>query len=125
MQFTCPVAQIIRYDVATDRRVVRQEDLMPSDTPVHDFLLPRIVALVKEAEEHGIQREVAVAVLIDIVTAPRFDTAAPPADSDSAPHPDYERSPDLVTVDGVSMAAPRAIGAQDEADFVRPARWDR
>lgn len=98
---------------------------MPSETPVHDFLLPRITALVNEAMALGIQRDVAVVVLIDIVTAPRFNTAAPGADADAAPNPDYERSPDVVLVHGVSIAAPPVIGGQDEADFVRPARWDR
>ncbi len=98
---------------------------MPSDTPIHDFLNPRLTALVREAEAQGFQRDIVVAVLIDLITAPRMDTAAPAPTDDSAPHPDYQRSPDVVLVHGSSAANPPAIGGTDEADFVQPLRWDR
>ncbi len=96
---------------------------MASDTPMHDFLLPRITALVDEAVAQGFARDIVVAVIIDIITAPRFDAAAPSPTDDSAPHPDYQRSPDVVLVEGSSVSPPPAIGAQDEADFVRPLNW--
>ncbi len=99
---------------------------MSSNTPVRDFLLPRLTALVAEAEAQGFQRQVAVAVLIDLITAPDFDTAAPDPRDDSEPRPDYERHPDdPPMVHGIVPNGPPAIGAQDEADFVRPLRPDR
>ncbi|MGD0102743.1 MAG: hypothetical protein ABSC06_01730 [Rhodopila sp.] len=93
---------------------------MPRDAPAHDFLLPRLTALVNEAVAKGIGRDVAVAVLIDLVTSPTFDSAAPDPKADSEPHPDYQRQPDIVLVHGMVPVGPRAIDAQDEADFVRP-----
>ena len=42
---------------------------MASDTPMHDFLLPRITALVDEAVAQGFARDIVVAVIIDIITA--------------------------------------------------------
>jgi hypothetical protein len=46
---------------------------MNSDTPAHDFLLPRLTALVEEAVANGIARDIVVAVLTDLVTAPPFN----------------------------------------------------
>jgi hypothetical protein len=96
---------------------------MASDTPIHDFMLPRISALVHEAVAQGFVRDAVVAVVIDIITGPRFDTAAPKPTDDSAPHPDYQRSADVVLVDNTIVEPPRQIGARDEADFVRPLNW--
>jgi hypothetical protein len=96
---------------------------MTSNAPLHDFLLPRLIALVNEAVATGAAREVAVAVLIDLVTSPRFDTAAPDPKADSEPHPDYQRDPGLVLVHGMVPIGPLPIDAQDEADFVRPINW--
>ncbi|MDR3533427.1 MAG: hypothetical protein P4L90_23075 [Rhodopila sp.] len=94
---------------------------MTSNAPAHDFLLPRLTALVDEAVANGIAREVAVAVLIDLVTSPRFDTAAPDPRDDSAPHPLWDRGPDsVVLVSGMSPKGPPALDAQDEADFIKP-----
>ena len=50
---------------------------MPSNTPLHDFTRPRVIALLNDACGLGFPRDAVVAVLIDIVTAPDFDTAAP------------------------------------------------
>ena len=75
---------------------------MSNGTPARDFLLPRLTALIDEAVAHGFTRQVAVAVLIDLITAPDFDTADPDPEADSDPHPDYERSPDdPPMIDGV------------------------
>jgi hypothetical protein len=94
---------------------------MTSDSPAQDFLLPRLTALVDDAVTQGIAREVAVAVLIDLVTSPRFDTAAPSPTDDSATHPLWNRGPDSrVLVGGVSLDGPPALDARDEADFVKP-----
>jgi hypothetical protein len=46
---------------------------MNASTPARDFLLPGINALLREAAGHGISREVAVAVIIDLVTGPGFN----------------------------------------------------
>jgi hypothetical protein len=93
---------------------------MTSDAPAHDFLLPRVTALLNEAVATGIERQVAVAVLIDIITSPRFDTAAPDPKADSEPHPDFQRQPGMVLVHGMVPTAAPPIDAQDEADFVKP-----
>ena len=96
---------------------------MTSHSPVRDFVLPRLIALVKETVATGVSREVAVAVLIDLVTSPQFDTAAPDPMSDSAPHSDYQREPGMVLVHGMVPLGPLPIDAQDEADFVKPIGW--
>ena len=97
---------------------------MTSNAPAHDFLLPRLTALVDEAVAHGITRDVAIAVLIDLVTSPGFDTAAPDPHDDSAPHPLWDRGPDsVVLVNGVSPKGPPDPAAQDDADFIRPIPW--
>jgi hypothetical protein len=99
---------------------------MSTGTPARDFLQPRLSMLVDEAVASGFARQVAVAVLIDLITAPDFNTDAPDARVDSAPHPDYDRSAnDPTLIGGVAIGGPPAIGQQDEADFVRPLRWDR
>jgi hypothetical protein len=99
---------------------------MTSSTPAHDFLLPRLTALIDDAVARGFARQVAVAVLIDLITAPGFNTDAVDPKADSEPHADYLRlrgEPPMVS--GVVPTGPPEIGAQDEADFVRPIGWDR
>jgi hypothetical protein len=94
---------------------------MTSDSPVHDFVLPRLTALVDDAVAAGATREVAVAVIIDLITSSRFDTAAPDPKTDSAPHADWERSADApLLVGGVIPIGAPPVGTQDEADFVTP-----
>jgi hypothetical protein len=96
---------------------------MTESAPVHDFMLPRLTALINEVVGTGVARDVAVAVLIDLVTSPRFDTAAPDPMADSAPHTMWERGPDsVVLVGGSSPGGPVPPGAHDEADFVAPPR---
>ena len=91
-----------------------------SDIPVHDFLLPRLTALVDEAVASGISREVAVAVLINLITSPGFDAAAPDPQADSAPHDMWQRGPrSVVLVAGMPRMA-RPIDSRDEADVVKP-----
>ena len=95
---------------------------MTSNTPAHDFLLPRLTRLIDEAVAIGTAREVAVAVLIDLVTSPRFDRATPSPKDDSAPHPLWDRAADsLVLINGVSAQSPPDLDARDEANFVKPA----
>ena len=97
---------------------------MTSDSPAHDFLLPRLTRLVNDAVATGIERDVAVAVLIDLITSSVFHTAAPDPTADSEPRPGWDRGPHTpVLVGDLSPSAPPPIGAQDEADFVRPFNW--
>ena len=71
---------------------------MTSATPAHDFLLPRLTALITEAQAQGIAPDVAAAVLTDLVTGPQFNTAAPDPMADSAPHPALETPPEEAAV---------------------------
>lgn len=96
---------------------------MTSKSPAHDFLLPRLTALVTDAVASGIARDVAVAVLIDLVTSPTFDTAAPAPDTDSEPHDIWKRGPGSVVLVAGQAAEPPAVDARDEADFVKPINW--
>jgi hypothetical protein len=50
---------------------------MPDETPIHTYLRPRITDLVRGAMAQGMDRDTVVAVVIDIITSPEFDTAAP------------------------------------------------
>jgi len=56
-------------------------------TPAHDFIAPRLAALVEEATAHGILRDVAVAVVTDLITRAPFNTSEPDPLADSEPHP--------------------------------------
>ncbi len=46
-------------------------------TPVHAWLHPRLVQLLDEAQRAGIQRDVAVAVITDLITDTEFNEAPP------------------------------------------------
>lgn len=96
---------------------------MASSAPARDFLLPRLTALVNEAEANGIARDVAVAVLIDLVTSPGFDTAEPDPKADSEPRNLWQRGQDSIVLVPGQPNLPPAIDARDEADFVKPFGW--
>jgi len=97
---------------------------MTTDSPAHDFLLPRLTALVDDAVKTGIARDVAVAVLIDLVTSPPFNTVALDPNQDAATDPRWNREPGgVVLVHGVSPTGPTPPDARDEADFVKPMGW--
>ncbi len=94
---------------------------MTQPTPVHDYLLPRLVELVRGAVAQGMARDVVAAVLIDLVTSPRFDTATADPAGDSAPHPDWDRShPEIVMVTPDVAANVNTIGVHAEDDFIAP-----
>ncbi len=80
---------------------------MSTATPAHDFLLPRLTALLADAEQGGIARDVAVAVLIDIVTGNGFNLAVPDPKDDTEPG----RQPDYGYQDDKQAAAEMAVGA--------------
>jgi hypothetical protein len=96
---------------------------MSNETPIHDFLRPRLDALVNAIVAQGHPRDAAVACLIDIVTAPNFDTTLPDPGADAPPGPDYERSPDVVLVKGQSVSVSSAPGERDNMDFLRRIDW--
>jgi hypothetical protein len=96
---------------------------MASNAPARDYLLPRLTALVTEAEASGIAREVAVAVLIDLVTSPGFDTAAPDPKADSEPRNLWQHGANSVALVPGLANLPDAVDARDEADFVKPFGW--
>ena len=47
------------------------------DTPVHDWLRPRLAQLVRQAELYSFDRDTVVAVLTDLITAPPYNCAQP------------------------------------------------
>jgi hypothetical protein len=53
---------------------------MTNETPVHDWLRPRLAALVQQAVRAGFARETVIAVITDLITAPPLDAqpVAPP-----------------------------------------------
>ena len=50
-----------------------------SETPIHDWLLPRLASLLDEAVAAGLDRAVVVAVMIDLITQPPFNDMPPAA----------------------------------------------
>ncbi len=50
--------------------------------PAHAWILPKLVQLLAEAEQAGIAREVAVAVVLDLIEGPEFNTTPPASDSE-------------------------------------------
>jgi hypothetical protein len=49
-----------------------------SETPVHDWLRPRLADLVRQAEQMGFERATVVAVITDLITSPPFDDSDSP-----------------------------------------------
>jgi hypothetical protein len=48
---------------------------MAEATPLHDWLLPRLLALVRAAEQADFNRAAVVAVITDLITMPPFNGA--------------------------------------------------
>ncbi len=48
-----------------------------SATPLHDWMMPRLEALLEEALKAGFERQTAVAVIIDLIESSRFNKPAP------------------------------------------------
>lgn len=66
---------------------------------MHDWLRPRVERLLREAAEAGFERDVAVAVLLDLAGSAPFDTAPLPPEPEPPhgpwPKPPPEISPDM------------------------------
>jgi len=78
----------------------------------HDWLRPRLSALVAEAEAAGIARDVSVAVITDVINGRNFSTAALAADENwnqDIGEPDYQ----------VNVSIP---AADDDVTDAMPAR---
>ncbi|MBW4022575.1 MAG: hypothetical protein HIU92_05440 [Proteobacteria bacterium] len=54
-------------------------------TPVHDWVVPKLDALLGEAMQNGMDREVVVAVITDIITGPGYNDAV--VREEDAPQP--------------------------------------
>jgi hypothetical protein len=55
---------------------------MAEATPMHNWLLPRLVSLVRDAEQAGFDRAAIVAVITDLITMPPFNDMDLPPDDD-------------------------------------------
>ena len=106
-----------------DHRYWESDCSMANEAPARDYLLPRLTALVDDAEASGIPRDVVVAVLIDLMTSPGFDTAAPDPHADSEPRELWHRDQESIVLVAGHSGSPRPIDARDEADFVKPIGW--
>jgi hypothetical protein len=92
---------------------------MADQTPIRDYMLPRVSDLVRGAVAQGMDRDAVVAVLIDIASSPGFDTATPTPTTDI--RPDWVRSdPKIVQVTEDVTANVRSVGVQAEDDFIAP-----
>jgi hypothetical protein len=59
---------------------------MAETTPMHDWLSPRLLSLVRDAERAGFDRAAVVAVITDLITVPPFN------DADAAPNNDESQT---------------------------------
>jgi hypothetical protein len=57
---------------------------MAETTPMHDWLSPRLLSLVRDAEQAGFDRAAVVAVIADLITMPPFNDADVPPDDDES-----------------------------------------
>jgi hypothetical protein len=48
-----------------------------TETPIHDWLRPRLAELVQQAERAGFDRDTVIAVLADLTASPPFDRTEP------------------------------------------------
>jgi hypothetical protein len=48
-----------------------------TETPVHDWLRPRLAELVQQAEGAGFDRDTVMAVLSDLIDSPPFNQTEP------------------------------------------------
>jgi hypothetical protein len=48
-----------------------------TETPVHDWLRPRLAELVRQAEGAGFNRDAVIAVLSDLIDSPPFNQTEP------------------------------------------------
>jgi hypothetical protein len=56
---------------------------MAEATPMHDWLSPRLLSLIRDAEQAGFDRGAVIAVITDLITMPPFNDTAVPPDEDA------------------------------------------
>jgi hypothetical protein len=54
-----------------------RQDTNMTETPVHDWLRPRLAELVRQAEAAGFDRDTVIAVLSDLIDSPPFNQIEP------------------------------------------------
>jgi hypothetical protein len=52
-----------------------RQEISLTHTPAHDWLLPRLLDLLEQAQAAGIPQDVAVAVITDLIKGPEFNSA--------------------------------------------------
>jgi hypothetical protein len=55
---------------------------MTEATPMHDWLLPRLMSLVRDGQQAGFDRAAIVAVITDLITMPPFNDTGAVGDDD-------------------------------------------
>ena len=63
-------------EAVTEAAAARQDTNM-TETPVHDWLRPRLAELVRQAEGAGFNRDAVIAVLSDLIDSPPFNQTEP------------------------------------------------
>jgi hypothetical protein len=46
-----------------------------TETPIRDWMLPKLAALIVDAEAQGFNRDAIIAVITDIIEGPEYNTA--------------------------------------------------
>lgn len=79
-----------------------------ADMSPHDWFRPKLTALVAEAKAAGIEQDVSVAVITDLINSPPFN-AAPVVDDETwnqdIGEPAYDVNPDTTISDGEPASA--------------------
>ncbi len=80
-------------------------------SPLHDWLRPRLEALLRAAAAAGFPRDAAVAVILDIASGAAFDTAPLPAEP-APEHPWIAPDADAGAEDSLATGArvPKLLG---------------
>jgi hypothetical protein len=83
----------------------------------HDWFGPKLGALVAEAEAAGFARDVAVAVITDLINGPQFNTA--PLETDETWNQDIGEPDYMVNPDGTRATnAPDQTARPDPMPFI-------
>jgi hypothetical protein len=77
------------------------------DIGAHDWFRPRLAALLAEADSAGYGRDVAVAVVTDLVNGAEFNTAP-------LPNPDEKWAQDIGEPEGQASEMPQGVTLPDE-----------
>jgi hypothetical protein len=70
-------AAIAEADAETAAATADRQDTNMTETPVHDWLRPRLAELVQQAEGAGSDRDTVIAVLSDLIDSAPFNQTEP------------------------------------------------